>query len=267
MKTILNFMILAGILLLAGCHDITVGYLFTDEAEYAPNEMEVTNIDERMVELQTLLEEFTTQAGTLQDEYDRLDAVYQQKQEEYDALSAIINPIQDSIDNKLDLELDDDKIAELQKRLDEELYPQQEALEKEVNEADAAVHKAELELQQLADKLGITSSATLRSDIRKLQDRKEYGVPWVVTEMQGIQGTEPLIYEIVSVTNENAANAEKFRGYLRIVGGGKMYLQQDFDVPAGRYVVTVKVSNEGRSRIFQDAFTFVVRHPAVSMND
>lgn len=257
-------MIFGSILWLAGCHDVTVGYLFADEAEYSPNEMEITNIHERLAELKANLKIFTEKAGPLQDEYNRLNAEFLALQAEIDALNGIINPKLDSINKILDPVKDALKITELKEQLETVYYPQQEELMPRYDEAQGKVHNAELKLQELADELGIESSTITAREITDLENRISYKVPWVTAKMIGIQGTEPLVYEIVEIKNESAENAVAFGNYLKIVGAGQMWVDQDFDVPAGRYVITVKVSNEGRSQVFTDAFTFVVRKPVVS---
>lgn len=264
MKIIFNLLIFGSVLLLTGCHDITVGYLFTDEAEYSPNELEITNIYVRLAELKANLKIFTEKAGPLQDEYNRLNAEFLALQTKMDSLNGIINPKLDSIDRILDPVKDALKIEELEKQLATVYYPQRKELTARYDEAQGKVHNAELKLQKLADELGIKSSTITAGEITDLENRISYKVPWVTAEMIGIKGTEPLVYEIVEIKNESAENAAAFGNYLKIVGAGQMWVDQDFDVPAGRYVITVKVSNEGRSKVFTDAFTFVVRRPVVA---
>lgn len=83
--------------------------------------------------------------------------------------------------------------------------------------------------------------------------------PWVSPKMQGVIGTNPLLFEVAGVTtNSEGGNAEMFRHLLKIRGGGRMELPLITNVPAGRYVVSVRVYNEGYSEIIQDAFTFIV---------
>lgn len=71
-------------------------------------------------------------------------------------------------------------------------------------------------------------------------------------------GTEPLMYSIAEVSNESAANAELFRKSLTIMGGGRMYVDQNLEAPAGVYKVSIRIENEGQSALLKDVFTFIV---------
>lgn len=263
MKTIFYFLLLAAPFLLSGCHNITVGYLLADEAAYAPDRMEVSNIHLKLAAQEAVLAEFTERAGSIQEEYDRENAVYLRLEAELTELNNMIHPMEDSVSKLLNPIKDAALIDDINNRLDRDYYPRQKELRQQSEEASARVHDAGLKLQKLADEMGVQSSAILRAEISELRERIKFGIPWVTSGIEGIQGTEPLIYEIVEVGNENAENAARFAGYLTIIGTGKMCLEQDFDVPDGDYVVTVKVSNEGRTRVFPKAFTFVVKTPVV----
>lgn len=264
MKRKFNLLLLAVILLFAGCHEVTVGYLFTDEAAYSPNEMEITNIHQRLTELQQMLDAFVAEAGPLQNEYKQLNADYTAKNNALEELNATISPVEDSVSKVLDPVKDAEKIKKLKERLETELYPQQKELGEQVKVAESLLHQKELELQEVADRIGIQSSTVTSAEISSLKDRIKYNVPWTSSAMEGILGTEPLIYEIMAVQNENPGNAAKFREYLSVAGQGKLLVEQDFEAPEGRYVIDLKVSNEGRSKVFPKAFTFIVRIPKVN---
>lgn len=169
-----------------------------------------------------------------------------------------ILPLEDTVTNILKPGLDDKKIAELKDKLENELYPRQRQMIADLDEIQAALSKSRLELEKLADELKVPSPLQVKKEIEELNFRIKYNSPWTTSEMQGIMGTEPLIYEIVGVENADSGNAVKFSTYLEIRGGGRLYVSQDVDVPAGKYTVSVKVSNEGRSKVFPGVFTFIV---------
>lgn len=83
------------------------------------------------------------------------------------------------------------------------------------------------------------------------------GAPWVSPKLQGLAGTAPIKYEIVEVTSA-VGNAILFRNLLKIRGAGRMELPVKAEIPEGRYVVSVGVSNEGYSGVVERAFTFIV---------
>ena len=58
--------------------------------------------------------------------------------------------------------------------------------------------------------------------------------------------------------NDNPGNAELFRKSLTILGGGRMNVAFDCKAPAGRYVVSVAIENEGQYAVLEEAFTFIV---------
>lgn len=83
--------------------------------------------------------------------------------------------------------------------------------------------------------------------------------PWVTPKIQGVIGTEPLFYEIERVRASEGADAEMFRHLLTIRGGGRMEFPLISDIPKGRYLVSVRIYNEGYSAVVRDAFTFIVK--------
>lgn len=89
--------------------------------------------------------------------------------------------------------------------------------------------------------------------------RIENGAPWVTLQMEGYLGTEPITFSIESVTSPgNEAGAAEFMKHLTIRGGGAMQYPQGTNVPAGRYVVSVRLTNPGYSQVVADCFTFIV---------
>ena len=89
--------------------------------------------------------------------------------------------------------------------------------------------------------------------------RLELGTPWVTLRMQGVLGTEPIIYSIESVKASDGGNADLFKGELEIIGGGTMYYPIQPKAPAGTYVVSIRLTNEGYSKVLENAYTFIVK--------
>ena len=101
-------------------------------------------------------------------------------------------------------------------------------------------------------------------DIRLVLDEeldayRMYNVsPWVSPKIQGVVGTDPITYQVAAVKSENG-NAEMFKALLSVRGGGRMEFPLVSDIPAGDYIVSLKVTNEGHSVILEDIFTFRVK--------
>lgn len=245
---------------LLGCEQKEVGYLITDEAAYPVNRMEIYNINTKITELQQLQADFNEVAAPVRERYDRLNADYKAKQEEFDHFVRYeVQTVQDSISFILDKELDADQIEQLKQRLEEVLYPERDRLNELVNIAQLAMQKVEREIEDLCTQMGIASVVELDEEIAELERRIKYHIPWSTSTIEGVLGTEPLVYEIVSIHNDaHPEDAAKFLPYTGMMGGGRIYVTQDLDVSAGEYVLTIRVSNEGWSKVLENAFTFVV---------
>ena len=133
-----------------------------------------------------------------------------------------------------------------------------EVMRKEIKNLDDQIWNLQQQVNQIAEELGFGSEKELTNQVDKLKNTIEYEIPWVTSPIEGVLGTEPLVYSIENVKNENAANAELFRKGLSIMGGGRMYVEQNLEAPAGRYVVSIRLENKGQRAILEDAFTFIV---------
>lgn len=256
MKKVTYLLILGYLFLFAGCHDITVGYLFTDEAAYPVNKMEIYNIPNKIAELSSVLKQFNEEAAPLKAEYDRLNTILTEKTNELQNYqTTVITPIEDSL--KM-VSISEDKKMELEKRL-AEVSLIAEAMNTEKAVVTQAVWDAQKKIDDKADSMGIASPVLVEKQIAELENRVFYKAPWTTSVIQGVLGTEPLMYDVVGVKNEKAENAEKFRKYITAIGGGRLNVNQNVDVPAGEYIISVRVSNEGREKVLADAFTFIVK--------
>ena len=90
------------------------------------------------------------------------------------------------------------------------------------------------------------------------QNRIDNNAPWVTTNISGVLGTEPLTYEFVSVKASEGGDGDLFAKEIVVRGCGKMQIPLKPMAPKGRYLVTLKVSNEGYSALLPDVFTFVI---------
>ena len=57
----------------------------------------------------------------------------------------------------------------------------------------------------------------------------------------------------------DGGDAELFKQEIVVRGGGVMELPLYTKLPAGRYVVTLRVSNDGYSSALPDVYTFIVK--------
>lgn len=106
----------------------------------------------------------------------------------------------------------------------------------------------------------VPDTMIIRKELDPIKDayRKANNAPWVSPKLQGIDGTSPLLFDVVDVTSVDG-DAAMFKSLLSIRGGGRMEFPLKASVPAGRYIVSVRVSNEGYSEVVADIFTFIVK--------
>ena len=254
MSKILLLMTLGCSILLGACSDVEVGYLVSEHAAYTQDSLHLYNIENRLEELINILNEFHGKTGPLLEEKAELSELRQEKQWDlWDFDDYEIAPVQEQLASCTDAET----CKKLQALLDE-LNAQREVMRKEIKNLDDQIWNLQQQVNQIAEELGFGSEKELTNRVDKLKNTIEYEIPWVTSPIEGVLGTEPLVYSIENVKNENAANAELFRKGLSIMGGGRMYVEQNLEAPAGRYVVSIRLENKGQRAILEDAFTFIV---------
>ena len=90
--------------------------------------------------------------------------------------------------------------------------------------------------------------------------------PYVSTLMQGVSGTAPINYELAGVTASEGGDADTF---VRLASekrvsmqGGTLWVWQDAAnrLPLGKYVISVKVTNEDHEQIIPHCLTVIVKN-------
>jgi hypothetical protein len=89
--------------------------------------------------------------------------------------------------------------------------------------------------------------------------RIENNSPWVSLRIQGVLGTPPVYYSVASAREVNGGDTGKFLAGVSMIGGGIFYFPLQHETPPGRYIVSVRVHNEGHDMVIPDAFTFIVK--------
>lgn len=89
-------------------------------------------------------------------------------------------------------------------------------------------------------------------------DRIKNNAPWVTKPIQGVSGTSPIEYAVEKVDGPNQEAANMFMSELSVIGSGIMYYPLEHKAPAGNYVVSLRIFNEGYLRVVERVFTFVV---------
>lgn len=83
----------------------------------------------------------------------------------------------------------------------------------------------------------------------------ELGIPFSSTDIQGVQGTSPVVCSIGRVDCDNGASeaARQFR-----MAGSRIQLPVPHTVPPGRYVFSIEVANEGHRCLVDSVFTVIL---------
>ena len=82
---------------------------------------------------------------------------------------------------------------------------------------------------------------------------------WVTLGLQGYEGTQPIYFQLESVTSSLGEEAAAiFKEELVVKGGGVMMYPLENNARPGFYTISVRLSNAGYSRVVKDAYTFEV---------
>ena len=253
MKNLIYLLILGTASLFSACHDITVGYLFVaPTAGYSQDTMPIFNIENEIKRLNYLQETFKIETAEQQDQLAQLEVEYKEKfQEARDAYDEMLGPLEDEMDADPD-NFDYDHYFDV-------YYEWSEKYEEPLFDITNEIEEIKNELDRIAEEMGLDAPEVIAKHIEEYHNKIDFNLPWTTPRIEGVQGTEPLIYTVISVKNENPENAAKFMNYVGTMGGGVIYVDLNVDVPVGTYTVTLEVKNEGRTKILNDVFTFLVK--------
>lgn len=91
------------------------------------------------------------------------------------------------------------------------------------------------------------------------EDRAKWGAHWVSPAIQGILGTNPMMLTIHEVKTEGGGDVAAFLKYTTLRGNGQFDVDFENEIPVGKYIITIKVENEGYTSILKDIFTIEVK--------
>lgn len=93
----------------------------------------------------------------------------------------------------------------------------------------------------------------------KDKDKIENQSPWMTNPIDGVLGTNPILFRLSDVKASHGGNARIFRERdLRVRGLGRLEVQLYPEAPRGRYVVSLLVSAGDYTEVLDDAFTFII---------
>lgn len=243
---------------LAGCHEVTVGFMKADHAAYPIDSLHIYDTVAIRTEITRLSAMTVNEYDSLVYLRDSLKLYSDDMNREYSfRFMTELRPLQTQLDELL---LDSvNHVGEI-----EQLKVKITQKEAEVNvyydkylEAVDRINDIQLKLSTMDPSEGQAEAGVL-DRLRDLRVRVGKPIPWTTSEIEGVDGTAPIFYTIAGVRAEKGGDAELFRQQLEIKGGGRLVVPYDFKAPAGYYKVSVAITNEGYSRTIENAFTFIV---------
>lgn len=84
--------------------------------------------------------------------------------------------------------------------------------------------------------------------------------PWVTERIEGVLGTEPILYKLHAVKasqGENAARIFTLKD-LTVKGAGRMDIQLYPEAPQGTYIVSLQITAGDYSAILEDIYKFII---------
>lgn len=105
----------------------------------------------------------------------------------------------------------------------------------------------------------LPDSLLVRAEPDPVLDSKriKYKTPWFSTSVQGVDGTQPIKYEVVAAETSDG-DEQSVLNNIQIKGIGIIYVPFENTLSPGRYSLTLKVSNCNGDKYLNDAFTLIV---------
>lgn len=226
------------------CREVTVGYLKTEHAKYS--------IDTLYVGEGKILEQIKAIERQNPPELKELAYTYEEIKVLEEEVEAVYNEY-DALDEEL-ASLDEEADAE---RIDE-IYARMDELGEWMDHLDG-LYDTSFELEEVLLDAGYwyDEIEELCNKYFGLQKTIEEAIPWSTATIEGVLGTQPILYSIANVTSPDG-DVDLFKSELEIYGGGRMQLPFACKAPKGTYRVSILVENEGYSGLLENAFTFII---------
>lgn len=267
-KYIQYFTFLFAFFVLVGCEKEHTGYLFTDDAQYPINTLKIIRYEEYSREIIRLEEQLNSYSGEILDSLDAYREIEVEEEriiEELDRLESIMNKHGEVLNAYLD-QFEDESDAEPERVKElmtncEEAYEVWATYQLEVYDPVYQIkNRIQKKIEALCAAAGLETPFDISRQLEELQKQQSLNIPWTTSCIEQLLGTEPITYTLESIWSDQGEEAAAdFENYLTVIGGGRMYVDTQVNSPAGKYIVSLRVSNEGYSVLLSDIFTFVLQ--------
>lgn len=255
-------------LVLVGCEKEHTGYLFTDDARYPIDSLKIIRYEDYNKEVIRLEERLNGYSGEILDSLNAYRAIEAEEEkiiEELDRLEGIMNKHVEIYNAYLDQfadesDADPERVQELTDNCDQ-AYEIWAAYIMEVYDPVFQIRdRIEKKIKALCAEVGLETPFAISQQLEELKKQQSMDIPWTTSCIEQLLGTEPIIYTLVNIRSDcGEAAALDFKQYLTVIGGGRMYVDAKVNSPAGKYIVSLRVSNEGYSVVLPDIFTFILQ--------
>ena len=186
--------------LLLACQDITIGYLESDAAKYTIDTLHiVANAKSELQRLKVIEIDFYSATSTLQDKIAGLEEELDELQDKLDGSDEYWDAYDELGGTDIEEQFWNDEISfeeytrlidQINKELDDKFGIT--ALKESLNEAKTT-------LENLATEMGIGSLEILKKQIAEYQQKIDYKLPWTSAKIEGVQGTQPLLFTVIGI--------------------------------------------------------------------
>lgn len=267
-KYIIHFGFLFALFALTGCEKEHTGYLFTDDARYPIDSLKIIRYEEYNREVIRLEEQLNSYSGEILDSlnaYREVEAEEDKINEELTRLESIMNKHGEALNAYLDQfadesDADPERVQELTVNC-EQAYEVWATYQMEVYDPIYQIRsQLERKIKALCAEAGLETPFTISRQLEELKKQQSLDIPWTTSCIEQLLGTEPITYTLTSIKSDRGEEAAAdFGRYLSVIGGGRMYVDTKVNSPAGKYTVSLRVSNEGYSVVLSDVFTFILQ--------
>lgn len=249
-------------LALTSCEKEHTGYLFTENAKFPINNLTLFRQESYQTEINRLETQLSSYTGEIADSLTTLQVLEEKEnaiRQEVDALEKIALKEATAYYAYIDEIGDDARAQELFQRA-VEAQNKQLAKERTLVSQQEVVKKNQDKIAKLCEEQGLENPINVKKELTKLKKQFESDIPWTTSCIEQLLGTEPIIYTLENLrSDQGEAAAADFAQYLTVIGGGRMYVDTKVNSPAGKYIVSLRVSNDGYSVVLPDVFTFILQ--------
>ena len=87
--------------------------------------------------------------------------------------------------------------------------------------------------------------------------RKKFEIPWQSQSLEGVQGTNPIRYSIERIDSDH--NGPEILSQFSAVQKGIIQLPWNHTVPQGKYIISLRISNEGYSVVLDSMIIVIIK--------